>query len=78
MGDYYLSIRRTGVFHSEWEWRILRRSRLVGPRLGGRGFATTESAARSQGRIALKKFLADQATPMAGSLTVFASPQEHT
>ena len=58
MGDYYLSIRRTGIFRSEWEWKILRRSKLMSVSVGGKGFAT-ESAARTQGRIALKKLLAE-------------------
>lgn len=61
MRDYYVSVRKTGVFNSEWEWRILRRSRPVGPRLAGKGFAATAGAAHTQGKLALKKFLAEQA-----------------
>ena len=60
MGDYYISVRKTGLSPSEWEWRILRRSNLISVRLGGKGFAT-ESAARRQEAVALKKLLADLA-----------------
>ena len=59
MGDYYLSVRKTGIFRPEWEWKILRRSKIISVSLGGKGFAT-ESAARKQGRIALNRLLADQ------------------
>jgi hypothetical protein len=55
MSEYYLNIQRTGNCSSQWEWRILQRSRSIG--ICGTGF-TTEEAARCYGEVALEKFLA--------------------
>ena len=55
-----MHIKRTGNLRSEWEWRILQRSKEIGVGLYGRGFATAE-AARRNGESALEKFLADLA-----------------
>lgn len=56
--DYYVHVKRAGPLHLKWEWRILQRSKEIGVGLYGRGFATAE-AARRNGEVALKKFLAD-------------------
>jgi len=60
MSDYCVHVKRTGPFQSDWEWRILRRSKQIDVGIYGKAFAT-EAAARRQGEIALKKFLADLA-----------------
>jgi len=60
VSDYYVHIKRMGNLRSEWEWRILQRSKEIGVGLYGRGFATAE-AARRNGESTLEKFLADLA-----------------
>jgi len=56
MSDYYVHVKRTGPSQSQWEWRILRRSKEIDIGIYGRGFAT-EADAQRYGAIALKKFL---------------------
>src|SRR5215467_10423695 len=58
VSDYHLHVERTRNCLSQWEWRILQRSRGIGR--CGTGF-TTEEAARRYGEIALQKFIADPA-----------------
>ena len=70
MSDYYLHVERTRNCISQWEWRILQRSRGIGR--CGTGF-TTEEAARRYGEVALEKFLAD---PALGKQTSHGDGQE--
>ena len=59
MSDYIVSVKRTQNCLSQWEWRILQRSKDFGVGLYGVGTGfSTEGAARSNGEVALQKVLA--------------------